>query len=88
MVMIFVPYLAPAREMPSPLLFPVFVTTEPPIGWWSLVTRTTGCFRFSCRRARNTASRCCWARGGGGQLRNIANEVGDTFLDELLYFDI
>ena len=22
------------------------------------------------------------------QLRNIANEVGDTFLDELLYFDI
>ena len=37
--------------------------------------------------ARNTASRCCGARGGV-QLGNIANEVGDTFLDELLYFDI
>ena len=25
---------------------------------------------------------------GKGKLGNIANEVGDTFLDELLYFDI
>ena len=86
MVMIFVPYLAPAREMPSRLLFPVFVTTHRSVGGrWS--QEQPGALLFLVA-ARNTASRCCWASGGGVQLGNIANEVGDTFLDELLYFDI
>ena len=87
MVMIFVPYLAPAREMPSPLLFPVFVTSPPTDRLVVSGHKNNQCFGFLVA-ARNTASRCCWASGGGVQLRNIANEVGDTFWDELLYFDI